>query len=193
MRLFTAVELPEAVRAAVAAAAGPLLAPLTGVRATTREHLHVTVRFLGDVEPEALPAVRQALAAAAAGVPSSRARILGFGAFPTLRAPRVIWAGVEDPAGTCAALERAASAQVGPLGFPPEERAFTPHVTLARIVGPRGQRYRRGPAQPLSPPPPAPFGPEFAVASLTLFRSDLSPRGPAHTALDRFPLAAPLP
>jgi len=198
MRVFAAVELPEAVRAAVSAAFDtsllPLLAPFGAVRPVSRENLHVTVRFLGETAPESLPAVREALASAAAAVGSSTAQVCGFGTFPSLRAPRVAWAGIDDPRRTIAALEREITSRIAPLGFRPEGRPYTAHVTMARLPGaPRGRRRPsdrgRVPAPPLVLPPAAPLGPEFPVGELTLFVSELSPRGPSYRALDRFPLA----
>src|SRR5262245_20360485 len=103
MRLFTAVELPAAVRDAVRRAFEESVAPQfpdpRAVRSVAAENLHVTVRFLGDVREEALPAIREALAAAASAVPASAGpaaavRVRGFGAFPGPRAPRVLWAGI---------------------------------------------------------------------------------------------------
>jgi 2'-5' RNA ligase len=195
MRLFTAVELPDEVRAAVAAAAAPLLAPFPDARRVAPENLHVTVRFLGDVQPQALPAIRAALAEASSESGAGRARAQGFGAFPGPSEPRVVWAGIDDPAHAFTALERNVGERIAPLGFPPEDRPYAPHVTVARLGSPRGRpgRGRRAPAdraRPFVSPPSSPLGPEFPVRELTLFESELTPRGPRYRALDRFPLAA---
>lgn len=198
MRLFTAVELPDEVRAAVAAAAGPLLDPFPDARRVAPENLHVTLRFLGDVEPGAVDAIRAALADASSASPSGAARVRGFGAFPGPRSPRVIWAGVDDPSGAITTLERNVSARIEGLGFPPEDRPYAPHVTVARIGGSRRPRRGRradasGPGPAFTPPPPQPLGPEFPVRELSLVASELSPRGPRYRAVDRFPLVPPSP
>ena len=194
MRLFTAIELPEPVRAAVAGAAAPMLRPLPGVRAVAPENLHVTLCFLGEVGEDRLPAIRAAIAEATAAVPAARVQVAGFGAFPNVRSPRTVWAGVTDPSGVIAAAELAVSARIGPLGFPRERRPFTAHVTVARIDTSAPAWRRRGPAggqrAALVLPPPLPLGPEFPVCEVVLFRSDLASRGPRYVPLDRFPLAA---
>lgn len=188
MRIFTAVELPDAVRAAIHAAAEPLLRPLPAVRTVAEPNLHVTVRFLGDVEDSRVPELSAALGAAAATVPAGVAAAAGFGAYPNARQPRVVWAGVEDRTGTIAAAERAVSAAVAPLGFPPESRPFSAHVTVARVDVQSPAWRRRGPFDNLDLPKPSPLGPEFPVREVVLCASELTPRGPVYTAVARFPL-----
>jgi 2'-5' RNA ligase len=198
MRLFTAIELPADVRAAVAAAATPWLRSFEGCRTVAEENLHVTVRFLGETTPERLAGVVAALGTAASSAPAAPLRIAGFGAFPDLRRPRVLWARVEDAERRTHALERAVTAALSGLGFPPEDRPWSPHVTIARIADPRrGGRGRRrgrggppGPtSEPAAPPPAAPLGPPFVAARLTLFESLLGPAGPRYRPVERFPLA----
>ena len=190
MRLFTAIELPDDVRVAVHAAAAPLHRGVPGCRPVPAENLHVTVRFLGEVGPERLDAIATALRSAASTAPAARLRIGGFGAFPHLRRPRVVWAAVEDPERRTWALERAVSASLEILGFPPEDREWTPHVTVARIADARTPGGRTRPF--VSPPDPAP-GPWFDAAHLTLFASELGPRGPTYRVVDRYPLARDRP
>lgn len=206
------MELPDAVRAAVVTAARPLLAPFgRTARAVAETNLHVTVRFLGEVGDERLPALRAALRGATAAIrqrpPSSATsstasaaaesagvgatiRVTGFGAFPNLRAPRVVWAGIDDPERSVSELERAVTAAVAPLGFEPEDRRYTPHVTVARIDDARRGRGRRehAPAA-FVPPPPSQLGPAFVLSQLTLFASELTPSGTRYRAIDRFRIA----
>jgi RNA 2',3'-cyclic 3'-phosphodiesterase len=200
MRLFTAVELPETVRAAVRSSYEAEIAPqLPGpraVRPVAAENLHVTVRFLGETPEAALTALCEALSSAAAEVPSAESvRVRGFGAFPSARAPRVLWAGIDDPSRTIALLEGAVSRRIAPLGFAPEERPYTPHVTVARVAeGRRRGRGARGPRPPqttLALPSEIPLGPEFPVRELSLVLSELTPRGALYRTLARFPLSAP--
>jgi 2'-5' RNA ligase len=183
--------LPPDVRRAVADAARPVLAE-ADVRPVAEENLHVTIRFLGDVAPERLPAVRRALAEAAASVAEGEARV----AFEERRwklSPQIWCAHVdESPANALSALEREVTPRIAPLGFPPETRPFLPHITVGRIRrGGRRPRPRREGTDALrdaASPAQAPVGPSFPVRELTLFDSELTPRGPRYTALDRFPL-----
>jgi 2'-5' RNA ligase len=99
--------------------------------------LHLTLKFLGDVDEAREPALRSALAQAA-GQPGAEARgvtvhIEGFGVFPDFRRPRIVWAGVApDPA--LELLQHRVEQVFTPLGFPTEARAFRPHLTLGRVA-----------------------------------------------------------
>jgi 2'-5' RNA ligase len=191
MRVFTAVELPEDVRMAVAAAAQPILAG-ENVRVIATENLHVTIRFLGEVAPERLPAVCAALAEAASAVPAGEARVVAFEKQRWRLSPQVWCAHVnEEPSKPLSALERAVSARIAPLGFAPEGRRYLPHVTVGRSR----RRSRRTPwhddkdrCGQVAFLTHAPVGPAFPVRELTLFESELTPRGSRYTALGRFPL-----
>jgi 2'-5' RNA ligase len=142
LRVFTAVELPRATREAVVRTAHTLLMPpesrearlwKRGLAPVPPENLHATVRFLGEVEEERLPEIVAALRDAVEPLPAATARVSGVGAFPGRGRPRVIWCGIDDPDGALTRLEQAASSGLAPLGFPPEDRPYHPHVTLARV------------------------------------------------------------
>lgn len=102
------------------------------VRSVLPENLHLTLKFLGDVDPSTLPDLTRILESVAAGHKSFEFRISGVGVFPDRRRPAVVWAGVtpQDPFQTLAADCNDAFRT---LGFRPESRPFTPHLTLARI------------------------------------------------------------
>ena len=146
------------------------------------DNLHITLKFLGGVEDTRLPDVSAALARAVS-VPAFEVQVLGLGAFPTPNRPRVLWAGVA-PAPAFGELAVAVDQALVALGFPPEERPFTPHVTLGRV-----RDGRRDPAlmQALVGAAARPFG-VLPVARLCLMRSDLSSRGARYTELDGWPL-----
>jgi len=179
MRVFAAVEIPEDVRAAVAAAARELFRDVRDAKLVARENLHVTIRFLGEVKERDLDAVLVAARESASASTSSRAEVRGFGAFPNARRPSVVWAGVDDPTGTTSRLEAEMSRRVEPLGFLREARPFAPHVTVARLRRPRSSLRLVG-----SSPG---FG-SLAIETFTVFSSELTPRGSRYTALGRFPL-----
>lgn len=133
MRLFVALNLPEAVRTALWEAAGRLRATDLPVKWVAPEGLHVTLKFLGEVPPEREPELVSALARARVGARPLPLAVNGFGAFPDARHPRVVWAGVTpDPA--LELLQHGVEREFAPLGFPTEGRAFRPHVTLGRAA-----------------------------------------------------------
>lgn len=163
MRLFVGISIPEAVAARMRALVDTLrpLAPLKWSRLTG---LHVTLKFIGEESPERLPALRDALAGLRA--PPFEIVMRGVGWFPNERRPRVFWAGAErNPA--LAALAASADAALAALDVPAEHRAYSPHVTLARV--PRGARVEPLRRRLATAPVPE-FG-AFAAGSFTLFES----------------------
>jgi len=136
VRLFVALNLPDAVREAVWRAAAPLREldlPVTWARV---DALHLTLKFLGDVPDKREGELLAALARAAGGGDAPRPLTLelrGFGAFPGFERPRVFWAGIE-PAPALELLQNRVEQEFAPLGFPTEARAFRPHLTLGRAA-----------------------------------------------------------
>ncbi len=191
MRVFAAVEIPDALRGAVAAATRALVAEWPSPpRLVEPENLHVTVRFLGEVDESAAAAVLDAARVAASATKASKVELRGFGVFPNLFRPRILWAGVDDPSDAVARLESEFSDRVEPLGFVREDaRGFVPHVTVARLRDERGwANRRRGRAAELSVDASTPVHGAMRVETLTVFSSELTPDGPRYTALGRFPL-----
>lgn len=98
------------------------------------EHMHVTLKFLGDVPFETLPDVTRTLENATREVKPFRMRVARLGTFPDSGAPKVIWAGVEDePAGRLASLAETLNRELVPLGVRRERRPFAAHVTVGRV------------------------------------------------------------
>jgi 2'-5' RNA ligase len=133
LRLFVAVDVPDDVRDALAAAVAPLREQIVGARWTPPENWHMTLKFLGSAPPGSLDRVVNAVREAADEHRAFRARLGGLGAFPSPQRARVVWAGVEDRGGELGALARSVDRSLGALGFPAEERPFAAHLTLARL------------------------------------------------------------
>lgn len=133
IRLFTGIEIPEAAKDALTAVMGGL----PKIRWQTREQIHLTLRFIGDVEPSLALDVRYKLAAVKFSPFAFSIR--GLGLFGTEKTPRMLWAAVEggEPLRD---LYRRISAALNGLGIEPETRKYTPHVTLGRFKGSRGER-----------------------------------------------------
>jgi 2'-5' RNA ligase len=177
-----AILLAEAIRERLASEVERLRPLARDVAWTARDNVHLTLKFLGEVEGGRLEALGEALAPAAASCPSFSLAIERLGAFPSLSRPRVLWAGVGEGAGAAGALAGLVDAALAPLGFPPETRPFSAHVTLGRVRTPRADRplaeaLDRGGA----------FGRQ-PVNRVSLMRSELSPRGARYTELAGFPL-----
>jgi 2'-5' RNA ligase len=131
MRLFVAVNLPATARHSAAQAAAPLLVADLPVNWVGEDGLHITLKFLGEVDESRAAPIGAALSTAVAQVRPFELGLGGFGAFPDLERPRVLWFGVErHPA--LELLANDVEKAVGPFGFAPELRPFQPHLTLGR-------------------------------------------------------------
>ena len=133
MRLFIAVNLPAALRATLYERAAGLRAAITQIRWLPADNFHITIKFLGAVENDRVDAVQAALAEAAGGIPPFDLQIGGFGAFPGLARPNVVWLGVK-PASALMELQQRVEQMTAPLGFETEARAFHPHITIGRLA-----------------------------------------------------------
>jgi RNA 2',3'-cyclic 3'-phosphodiesterase len=174
--------LPAQIRHRLAEEVDALRPHASGVAWVATENLHVTVKFLGGVEETRLADVAVALERAAT-VPAFEVEISGLGAFPTASRPRVLWAGAPGSPAFTRLAEGVDQALVA-LGFPPEARGFTPHVTLGRVREPRRDVAL---TEALEVAAARPFG-ALRVERLSLMRSDLSPRGARYTELSTAPL-----
>jgi RNA 2',3'-cyclic 3'-phosphodiesterase len=140
LRLFVAVDLGPDVEARVAHAIAQARLAAPRAKWVHAGGVHLTLAFLGAVEGGRVPAVSAALARAAGGRTPIDLAVEGAGTFGKAAYPRVLWLGVAGNVRALATLARAVSAQLATLGFPPEERDFHPHLTLARARDPRGDR-----------------------------------------------------
>jgi 2'-5' RNA ligase len=186
VRSFVAVLLPDRVRAGLAAACAELRGRAPGLGWVRADSLHLTLRFLGEVDPVMLDRAREAVAVAATAVPPFTLTLGGLGGFPPGRAPRILWAGVAAGGDGLEALHAGLEAALVARGIPADARAFHPHVTLARSRDPRGAPGLAGALG---------AGPSFGtvkVAALHLMRSDLDPRGARHSVLAEAPLGGGL-
>ena len=184
MRTFIAIELDEGIRSRLADAAERLRGAGCKVRWVKPDRMHLTLKFLGEIDPSALDAVALAMATAAEGGAPFRIQVAGLGAFPPRGAPRVVWAGVRDAAGALAEVHKRLDEALGVWGFERETRAFRPHLTLGRVKERRGSERLRA---VLEEQAGAEFGVQ-GVRELVCFRSELSPHGPTYTPLCRQPL-----
>ena len=183
MRLFVAVEIEPQVVARLAACVDELRrrvetrAPQARVTWVPADRLHVTVRFIGEVDEEQSTRIQSALAPPT-GIAPFVLVCRGVGTFPERGAPRVIWAGIGDGADGLAVLEREVSSRLSACGISPEERGYQPHVTLARVRDARGLQTRSLTDGFVD----RPFGTSRVVA-ITLFHSRPSPQGAVYVPL----------
>ena len=184
MRLFIAIEMNRAVVDAARDVIDELrdrvtrLAPRAKITWSVPDRLHVTVRFIGEADENRTHAIRTALG------PTIEARVFdltveGVGGFPAKGPPRVFWAGLTDGRDGLLDVERAVSQRLDTL-VPPEDRPYSPHLTLARVKEPAGLSR----ATLLDGLAGQQFG-RVHVDAITLYESRLSPKGATHVPLQR--------
>lgn len=156
------------------------------VRWIDPDHYHVTLKFLGDVRRERVELVEQAVARVASATKAFTTEFGGFGAFPTIRRPRVIWLGLgANPELRC--LKQDLEWTLGDVGFDAETRAFHPHVTLGRADDRGGAGAFRGLDELMAD---MKFDGEVKVHTLDLMRSQLSRGKAQYTVLSSVKLAS---
>jgi RNA 2',3'-cyclic 3'-phosphodiesterase len=187
-RLFVALEPPDAVRRRIVRAAAELRRAAGRAEADVRwvapENLHLTLQFLGGVPEERVPVLAAALEAAAAGSRPLTLEVTGAGGFPNARRPRVVWLGMAGDVPALAAMVDDLGRRLAPLGFPPEARPFSPHLTLGRARDQRGAPGLGGALAARAQED----GFAWRATEVVLFESHLSAKGSRYEAILRAPL-----
>ena len=186
LRLFIAIELDHPGKRAVGKLIDKIGRLPGRVRFVGPEQMHLTLAFLGDVPAERVADIAAAMKRAAAGIDPFPFAIEGFGGFPDLRSPRVLWVGIAEPTGTLVRLQASLAGELAKVGFPPEERSFHPHITLARAK----ELDRRTDYEQLLAPRRDFTGPEQMAEEMLLISSELAPAGPTYATVATVPLGA---
>lgn len=191
IRAFIAIELPETIRTQLDAIEKQVQAKAGesgrhAVRWVPTSNMHLTLKFLGEVSVANLQSLARMLQSEAARHKAFDLHISGLGAFPNLRRPRVIWVGSQGPA-ELNTLQKVIEAETRQLGYPSEERPFSPHLTLGRISQSARPEEVTQLAHALGEMQVGDLG-TVHVDHIHLFRSDLKPSGAVYTALNSFQL-----
>lgn len=181
MRAFIAVELPEPVRQALRREQARFREVCPDAKWTRPEGIHLTLKFLGDISTQQETQVRDALSGMEP-FEKFTVRVQGFGFFPGAKRPRIFWVGLEAPP-ELARLAGKVETALTALGFPPEKRAFKPHLTLARFKVPRPQPR----LEALLAVQNSPLLESFEVSEFFLWESRLLPGGAEYHKVARFP------
>lgn len=179
LRLFLAAPVPEAHLRWVAQRVDELEQRWPEARWIPLSNQHITLKFLGSTPEDRLSDVVSLCEQVAARHTAAPLTLTELGVFPSRRRARVLWIGIDDAAGLLSSLAGALDRDLAEVGFAPEGRAYSPHLTLARFKKPTP--VNEFPPLPQPPPP-------FRLGSFDLWRSHLSPRGARYEVLASFPL-----
>ena len=184
-RLFISLDLPQGIKEAAGKVQERLQEAQTSknicwnISWTRPEGMHLTLKFLGEVEARQIPEIQTALVKAGHAFRPITIVVEGLGGFPTMHAPRVIWLGIKEQSGELLRFQKRVDQAVAPLGFPPEAREFHPHLTLGRVKSPKGCDTL---VQALEALDPVRFG-EWELKELNLMQSMLQPGGTVYAKL----------
>lgn len=186
-RLFAAVELPDPVRERLARVIRSFRDAGWRAKWVNPEVSHLTLKFYGSVPTSGIPALADALRPVIAARAPFRVEARGCGAFPGPSRPRVLWVGVAGDVAALQQLQGTVERVSATLGFPAEERAFHPHLTVARVQPEELPTLARLPER-LAEVDALP-GLPIEVQGVTLMRSQLGRGGAVYSVVDRFPLS----
>ena len=194
MRIFIGIDLDDEIRTKIARFLEGVRGFAPDVRWVRPESLHITLKFIGEQKSEQVEALRERLLRVEGA--AMDIRFAGHGFFPTAKSPRVFWVGIQAGP-SFAELAGNIDAAVAELGIPREERAFSPHLTLARGGGGSGSpKWRKGDKRNssfavlekrLAAMPEFDFG-TMTAREFVLYQSQLSPKGSRYTKLQQFAL-----
>lgn len=180
MRVFVAVEIEDEIKERIAALQRAL-GRVDGVKWVEPKNLHLTLKFLGEIEPGLASRLANSLAGPAAEMPAFRIRLGGTGVFPDARRPRIVWVGLKEGFDELFALAQKVEAAAQELGFAAETRPFKAHLTMGRVRRPAAGKELL-PA--LEGAEAADFG-EQKVSGVSIIESNLTPSGPIYTVINK--------
>jgi RNA 2',3'-cyclic 3'-phosphodiesterase len=186
IRTFIAIELPEEIKEAMAGVQAELKKSDADVGWVRPEGVHLTLKFLDDVDEKKVTELGDALAEGLKGETPFILQAKGVGTFPSPKAPRVVWLGVEGEVERLTSLAKAVEEICANLKFPKEDRHFKAHLTLGRVRSPRG---RASLVKMLENFRDADLG-EFRAGAVSVMKSELKRTGAVYTEMRRIELIA---
>ncbi len=194
-RTFIAIDLNDEARGYLHQQIQRLASSLPRVRWVDPETLHLTLAFLGELDDAQLAQATQATLETARAVHPFTVRVGSLGMFGPAHNPRVIWVGLAGSLQPLLSLQARLAERLARDGFPPDERPYAPHLTLARIKAPLNSYERTMLGRAMASATPASSRsdqrpPDLPVAHLSVMKSDVTRAGPIYTRLHLCPFAA---
>ncbi len=180
LRLFVAIELPPEAQKRLASLREEIGSGLQNIRWIKPRNLHLTLQFLGYCPEDQVKDITRQLNSAAVNCHPFEFYIAGIGGFPSLKRPRILWAGVSEGAEKILAVQREVEKSLTALGFQPENRSFHSHITVARLK--KSEDLRDAAAKIDTE---RIYNKPIKVDSIVLFLSQLTPEGANYSALEK--------
>ncbi|MFH1238622.1 MAG: RNA 2',3'-cyclic phosphodiesterase [bacterium] len=184
MRTFMAVEIGPETKTKLASLEDELKKSAAEVKWVKPDNIHITLKFLGEVPPGDIEKINKAVETAVTGFKVFRINFREVGGFPSARNPRVIWVGVEEGQEELIRLSQSIERELTPLGWPPEERDFVPHLTIGRV---RSNKNIKELGQKIENYKNNDFG-QGLVDKVLIMESKLSPKGPTYLVVKEIKL-----
>lgn len=183
IRTFLAIELPEEIKTQLRNIQGRLKSDVTGIRWTRPEGIHLTLKFFGNVSENDIAGIMETVGEKTKDVRPLALNVGTVGAFPNFKRPRVIWLGISGEVERLSVLQKEIDTDLETLGFQKETRGFRPHLTLGRVKSPKEVKG----LSKITEEEKSYAAGSFIAGGLTLFKSDLAPKGAIYTKLAYFP------
>ncbi|MBW2514475.1 MAG: RNA 2',3'-cyclic phosphodiesterase [Deltaproteobacteria bacterium] len=185
LRTFVAIELPESRQDDIRKLQHAFASQGLDIRWVKPMNLHLTLSFLGDVDPPDIDAVESVLSGTAANTPIFDLSPRGMGVFPNIRKPRILWVGMAGQTDMLRSVQKSVVGALVPLGFAADKRPYRGHLTIGRI---KPRRTHQGRLVGALRTHQEFVSQAFTVKRLVIFKSDLRPDGPVYTRLCKMPL-----
>lgn len=186
VRAFIAIDIPSFAREKIADLQNGFKTLGLDVAWVKPSNFHLTLKFLGNVNRDQISEIKKCLKTALAGVPCFSTSIGDVGVFPSLERPRVLWVGLEN-SDVLVSLQKKVDSGLAQIGFEPEPKMFSAHLTLGRIKSQKGKTRLQDAlknAQKVESEP-------IQISAVTLYESQLTREGSMYTVLEKFKLDAP--
>lgn len=179
MRTFIAIELSDDIRSSLSQIESHLKYSGADVKWVDEKNIHLTLKFLGEVDEEKCGRIKGILDKIAGSAGSFELNVKDIGAFPKMDHPRVIWVGLDKGAAESRSLAEKIDDELSKMGFEKETRPFTAHLTIGRVRSSKNKQALKEKIQNAQRPAPN----AQLIRSITLFQSKLTPKGPIYTKL----------
>lgn len=182
MRTFIAIDLPQEVKDFLKTLQDKLKESKADVKWVSPQNIHLTLKFLGEIDEEKVPRIIQIMEDAVKDKAPFCVSLSTVGAFPKITSPRIIWAGITEGDGPVKEIVKTLEKKLEHLGIPSEKRAFSSHITIGRTRSGLNQDLlaeKLNESQGLFKNKSL----KWDITAITLFKSTLTPKGPIYEAL----------